>query len=133
MNIMIVEDSPTVYERLVAMLQDIEEFKLVAYADDAFDALDKWDKLKGSADHPDAVILDIKLVAGNGIGVLNYIKSHTPRTMVIMLTNHATERYRELCGNADYFFDKATEFMRVPEVLRQAFAPNANPVETTKP
>jgi len=133
MNVMIVEDSTAVYERLLAMFQDIEEFKLVAYADDAFDALDKWDKLTGSADHPDAVILDIKLVAGNGIGVLNYIKSRTPRTMVIMLTNHATERYRKLCGNADYFFDKNTEFMRVPEVLRQAFAQSGRTVEGTRP
>lgn len=128
MNVMIVEDSTAVYERLIAMFQDIAGFRLVAYADDAFDAVDKWDKLKGSADHPDAVILDIKLVAGNGIGVLNYIKSRTPCPMVIMLTNHATEQYRKLCRNADYFFDKSTEFMRVPEVLQQTFAPNREPV-----
>jgi len=133
MNIMIVEDSTAVYDRLVCMFQDIAGFRLVAYADDAFDALDKWDKLKGSADHPDAVILDIKLVAGNGIGVLNYIKSGTPGTMVIMLTNHSTEEYRKLCGNADYFFDKTTEFMRVPEVLRQAFAQNCKTTDGTKP
>ena len=133
MNVMIVEDSVAVYERLLAMFQDIEEFRLVAYAEDAFDALYKWDKLKGSADHPDAVILDVKLVAGNGIGVLNYIKNNTPRTLVIMLTNHATEQYRELCGNADYFFDKTTEFMLVPEVLQRTFAQSGKSVDGTKP
>jgi DNA-binding NarL/FixJ family response regulator len=133
MNIMIVEDSTAVYERLVTMLQEIAGFNLVGYADDAFDALDKLDKLKGSANHPDAVILDIKLVAGNGVGVLNYIKSHVPRIMVIMLTNNATEQYRKLCGNADHFFDKSTEFMRVPEVLQQAFAHMGKPVEAANP
>jgi DNA-binding LytR/AlgR family response regulator len=133
MNVMIVEDSVAVYERLVAMFQEIAGFKLVGYADDAFDALDKLDKLKGSPDHPDAVILDIKLVAGNGIGLLRYIKSHSPGTMVIMLTNHATRQYRELCGNADWFFDKTTEFMRVPEVLQQAFALGGKTIEATNP
>ena len=133
MNVMIVEDSTAVYERLVAMFEDIAGFRLVGYADDAFDALDKLDKLKAGTDHPDAVILDIKLVAGNGIGVLNYIKSRSPQVMVIMLTNHATEQYRKLCGKADYFFDKTTEFMRVPEVLQQAFAHDGKPVGGTNP
>jgi DNA-binding LytR/AlgR family response regulator len=130
MNVMIVEDSVAVYERLVAMFQEIEQFKLVGYADDAFDALDKLDKLEGSPDCPDAVILDIKLVAGNGIGLLRYIKGHSPSTMVIMLTNHATQQYRELCEKADYFFDKTTEFMRVPEVLHTL---RGKTVEVTNP
>jgi DNA-binding NarL/FixJ family response regulator len=133
MNIMIVEDSLAVYERLVAMLQDIAEFRLVGYTNNASDAMEKLIGLKGGANHPDAVILDIKLVTGNGIGVLNFIRNHIPHTMAIMLTNHATQQYRELCENADYFFDKTTEFMRVPEVLQQAFAQNDKPVEATRP
>lgn len=133
MNVMIVEDSAAVYQRLVAMFQDIPEFRLVGYADDAFDAMDKLDKLNEGADHPDAVILDIQLVAGNGIGILRYIKSRTPLTTVIMLTNHATRQYRELCGKADYFFDKTTEFMRVSEVLQHAFLPSGRIAGLTSP
>jgi DNA-binding NarL/FixJ family response regulator len=44
-----------------------------------------------------------------------------PNTTIIVFTNFAFPQYRErsLKLGADYFFDKAREFHRVREVLRQ--------------
>ncbi|MBZ0093497.1 MAG: response regulator transcription factor [Sulfuricellaceae bacterium] len=122
MNVLIVDDSAAVRERLTSLLEENEQIKVVACADSALDAVEKFDKLNAGEDRLDAVILDIQLGVGNGIGVLRYIKSRSPQTKVIMLTNHATRQYRNMSEIADYFFDKTTEFMRVQEVLQSAIA-----------
>ncbi|MHB9118572.1 MAG: response regulator transcription factor [Burkholderiales bacterium] len=119
---LIVDDSAAVRERLTSLLEENEQIKVVACADSALDAVEKFDKLNAGEDRLDAVILDIQLGVGNGIGVLRYIKSRSPQTKVIMLTNHATRQYRNMSEIADYFFDKTTEFMRVQEVLQSAIA-----------
>ena len=53
--------------------------------------------------------------------VLETIKKDQPNPLVIMLTNFASDQYRQKCLRlgADYFFDKSTEFERITEVLRR--------------
>lgn len=120
LNVLIVDDSAAVRERLTGMLQENEQIKVVACAESALDAVEKFDRLNSGINRLDVVILDIQLGEGNGIAVLRHIKSRSPQTKVIMLTNHATQQYRNMCESADCFFDKATEFMRVQEVLQLA-------------
>lgn len=72
-------------------------------------------------ERPDAVVLDMKLADGNGLDVLRAVQSKAPEIVVIVLTNYADEYYRELCmrAGARYFFDKTSEFGRIPDVLRE--------------
>src|SRR2546423_15276142 len=74
---------------------------------------------------PDFVVLDISLPGGNGMQVLERIKTSNPALRVIMLTNFAFEQYRRRCAElgADYFFDKSNEFDKVLEVLRSEPCP----------
>ena len=72
---------------------------------------------------PRVLILDIQLRGGSGFRLL---KRCAPAGMtrpetIIVVTNHPSDDYRiasRECG-ADHFFDKASEFHKVREVLLQ--------------
>lgn len=119
--VFVVDDSPVVRERLVAMISELPNIEIVGEADIAFEAIHSIRKLR-----PSIVVLDISMPGGSGMYVLETIKKERPGPMVIMLTNFAHEHYRQRCIElgADYFFDKSTEFERVTEILREP-APQA--------
>ena len=69
---------------------------------------------------PDVVILDIHLIGGSGIDVLQKIKRLDPAPIVIILTNSPTPPYRRKCmmAGADYFLDKSSEFANVKAIIQ---------------
>jgi DNA-binding NarL/FixJ family response regulator len=113
-NVLIVDDSPLVRERLSALLADASGLHIVGEAANATEALNAVERLA-----PDAVVLDIRMPGASGMEVLERIKGNHPETMVIMLTNYDFDDYRRRClaSGADYFFNKAREFEQVVEVL----------------
>jgi DNA-binding NarL/FixJ family response regulator len=116
MRVFIIDDSALVRERLIAMLSEVEEIEFVGHAEDAFAAVDGVREVK-----PDVVILDIQMPgAASGIYALEKIRCERPPPIVIMLTNYSSPQYRKRCadGGAAFFFDKSTEFEKVPEVLK---------------
>jgi len=115
MKVFIVDDSSVVRERLVAMLSEHPEIEIVGQAEDAFSALEAISHLK-----PDVVILDIYMPgSATGMYVLERIGRERHAPTIIMLTNYSYEQYRKRClaAGAAFFFDKSTEFEKVPEVL----------------
>jgi DNA-binding response OmpR family regulator len=66
---------------------------------------------------PDVVMIDITLRTGSGFDVLKALQEHTlvPGAIKIVLTNHASAEYREVCSllGADRFFDKSMETAQV--------------------
>jgi DNA-binding NarL/FixJ family response regulator len=112
----IVDDSPVLRERLVAMISELPNVEVVGQADIAFEAIHGIRRLR-----PAIVVLDISMPGGSGMYVLETVKKDRPVPLVIMLTNFAHDQYRQKCLQlgADFFFDKSTEFDRVTEVLRQ--------------
>lgn len=110
-TVLVMDDAAVVRSLLAAMLAEIDSVENVIQAEDAASALRLVDEHA-----PDIAILDIKVpgtgIAQNGIDVLRQVKVAHPDTKVIMLTNHATERYRSECqkAGADHFYDKSTEF-----------------------
>ncbi|NMG31612.1 response regulator [Aromatoleum evansii] len=114
MNVYVVEDSPVVQERLVAMLRDIPGVVVVGVADNPPEALTAIRRLR-----PDVAVLDIRLRGGNGIDLLKGIRSDAPDTTTIILTSYAHPALRERCrsAGADHFFDKSSEFDRIRFVL----------------
>lgn len=110
-TVLVMDDAAVVRSLLAAMLAEIDSVEHVIQAEDAASALHLIDEHE-----PNIAILDIKVpgnaVAQNGIDVLRRVKGAHPATTVIMLTNHATERYRSECqrAGADYFYDKSSEF-----------------------
>ena len=107
MKVFVVEDSPIIQERLVAMLQDIPRVEVVGVADTSAEAL------TGIAHHqPDVAVVDLRLRQGNGIEVMQGIRQHSTGTTVMVLSNYANLIVRRRCQDvgAHYFFDKTTEF-----------------------
>jgi two-component system response regulator DevR len=115
-EVFIVDDSRIVRERLIALLADVPQVKVVGEAGAAAEAIRQIRKLK-----PAVVVLDISMPGGTGLSVLQEIRRADAAATVIMLTNFAQEQYRQRClaMGADYFFDKSTEFDQVRGVLEK--------------
>lgn len=118
-SIFVAESSDGVREALLEMISETDGVELAGVAGDACGAIEGY--LERAQQHalPQVLIIDIQLVDGSGLGVLQFIKRRFPLTKVIMLCDCISAVYRERCASqgADYFFDKVTEFGRVQEIL----------------
>ncbi|MGA7983686.1 MAG: response regulator [Burkholderiales bacterium] len=114
LKVYLVEDSPAILERLEALLATIEGARTVGRASRAAEAIEGI-----LAEHPDLVVLDLKLAEGSGFDVLRALRGAAPGIDVYMLTNFASEPYRRLAERlgARDLFDKTTEFERVREAI----------------
>jgi DNA-binding NarL/FixJ family response regulator len=106
-EIFIVDDVPSMRERLAELVRDIEGVEIVGSAGTPDGAVDGILRT-----HPDCVLLDYQLVDGTGVDVLRAVHSKLPQVAFIVLTNHATTQHRRACldAGARFFFDKSTEF-----------------------
>lgn len=116
LTVYIVEDSQAVLERLEEAVGDIPHARVVGRADAVQAA---FEGVKVCA--PRVLILDIQLRGGSGFKLLKLMRAAglTRPEVVIIVTNHPSDDYRAAsreCG-ADHFFDKASEFEKVREVL----------------
>lgn len=120
LRVYLVEDSPVVRERLETMVTGVAGARMVGSATRADDAI------RGIlAEHPDVVVLDLKLEQGSGFDVLRAVHDADPSIDVYMLSNFAAEPYRRLAERlgAREFFDKSNEIERVRDVLVARSAP----------
>jgi len=105
-----------VMERLIEAIGDIPNAKVVGSADAVANALEGVKRMR-----PRVLILDVRIRGGSGFRLLKLMRSAglaRPES-VIVVTNYPTDDYRDAsheCG-ADHFFDKASEFHKVREVL----------------
>jgi DNA-binding NarL/FixJ family response regulator len=118
LTIFIVEDSAAVMQRLVEEVGEIPHARVVGSADGVSTALEGM-----RAARPRVLILDIQLRGGSGFRLLKQMRiSGLDRPeAVIVVTNYPSDDYRTAsleCG-VDHFFDKASEFHKVREVLLQ--------------
>lgn len=117
LRVFIVEDSPLIRDRLVEDIGNDAGVQVVGYADSEQEAVVSIERA-----HPDALIVDISLRAGSGLGVIRRVRQKFPRDTlcIAVLTNYGFPDLRRKsieCG-ADYFFDKADEYERVGELIQ---------------
>lgn len=115
MNIFVVEDAPEIRKRLIAMIRMVGGVNVVGEADSVNAAIAG---ILGSA--TDTLLLDLQLRDGSGLDVLTRVKQARPELHAIVLTNFATQQYRQasLAAGADFCLDKSQEFGLVPGILR---------------
>jgi DNA-binding NarL/FixJ family response regulator len=115
-KVFVVEDSDAICERIVRIVTDVKDTQVVGTADKVTGALSGIQKCQ-----PDVVILDIQLIDGNGLTVLQQVKKEQPSVKVIVLTNFNTDQYRDLAQRygADAFLDKSNDFMQIPELINK--------------
>jgi two-component system invasion response regulator UvrY len=116
LTVYIVDDSDVMRERLAESISDITGIEVTGQSGNPFDALNSI-----KAEHPDIVILDIRLPGKSGIDMLKDIKRESPAPIVIMITNYPYRQYRHGCmaAGADYFFSKIDEFEMIAQALRR--------------
>lgn len=116
LKIFLVDDSVVIRQRLKRLLADMKQVTVIGESGVAQEATDAIFEQK-----PDVVLLDIHLLDGSGIDVLQSLKKFDPAPAVIILTNYPYPQYRQRCleAGADYFFVKSTEFDRVVPALEQ--------------
>ena len=123
MNIMIVDDSAAIRERLTPMLKDIPGIEITGQATTVAEAISMVPLLK-----PDVMILDLRLPDGNGLDVLRFLQHEKAQTRTIVLTNYSYPQYecRAKAAGAYAFLNKAKEFGQVAGLV-QSLVPGHEP------
>ncbi len=121
LRVAIVEDAANIRERLVRMVEELPAMQVIGEADSEERAIHIC-----QYGDPDAVILDMQLSKGSGLGVLKAMRygADTKRPVIIVLTNFpspAVEKAARALGAA-WFLDKSSEFSRLTDLLHLAAA-----------
>jgi len=113
-QVLIIDDSEPIRERLAAMLAESAQINVAGQAGNGREAWEAVQFLK-----PDTVILDIRMPGSSGITLLKQIKARYPEMTVIMLTNFDNAQYRRQCRllGADHFLNKTLEFEKIVETI----------------
>jgi two-component system, NarL family, invasion response regulator UvrY len=119
MNVLLVDDSELLRERLIGLVSDIGGVKVVGSAGNTLDGLAETKKL-----NPDLVIADISMPGGGGIKLLKQIKALNKNIKVVVLTNYPHVEYKEKCKElgADYFYSKIKDMDSMLETLKKLSA-----------
>ena len=114
--ILIVDDNMRFVQRIISMLEELNNIGYINVAKDYNEAIRYLDE-----ERPDLVLLDINLPGKSGIELLRRIKEAGNKSQVIMISNHADDYYRQQCHElgAKYFLDKSNEFGLVPEIIEK--------------
>ncbi len=116
MKVFLVDDSIIIRQRLKRMLANVGDIEIAGEAGEVHEAMDAI-----LLNKPDVILLDIHLLGGSGIDVLETVKKAQPAPAVIVLTNYPYPQYRQKCleASADFFFIKSTEFDEVVPALKR--------------
>jgi len=126
LKILIVDHSKVGWKRVSNLLDGVRDLELNGLDGDHSEMVNDIEELK-----PDVLILDIDTPAKKGIELFRQINQKYSYLDVIVLANASCPFFRKRCieAGAIYFFDKATEFHKVPQAiknLREAFHHSSN-------
>ena len=104
MNVLIVDDSDLLQDRLKKSLTELNKNISISLASNCHEATVLFNR------HTyDIIILDIDLPDGSGIQLLRKFKKSRPETNVIMFSNYSSAEFKKNCIElgADHFFNKS--------------------------
>ena len=114
MNILIVDDSVLIVEKLTGMLREAISSVSISNAGTYTGATLLLNELV-----IDLAMLDINLPDKSGIELLRLIRKDYSKMKVVMVSNNTSEQYRNICLRlgANYFFDKSRDFESIPAIV----------------
>jgi DNA-binding NarL/FixJ family response regulator len=114
--ILIVDDNANFVDRMIGLLEEVENTRYIAVASNYDEA-----RRLLAIENPDVVLLDINLPGKNGIEILKLIRQNNSACEVIMLSNHTDDYYRQQCRElgARHFLDKSSDFGLVPQLISE--------------
>ena len=112
-NVLVIEDSAMIRDRLVDIINADPGGRVTATADTEQGAIDIVKR-----GNVDIAIIDLLLRQGSGVGVLQQL-GHDTSVLKIVLTNFSSPQMRQRCLDlgANYYFDKSREFELVAQVI----------------
>ena len=126
-KILVIDDEPNV-RTLLAMLLRSQGYEVIL-ADNGWKGLQLYRQ-----EHPDVILLDLKMPVVDGVTVLKQIRSVDPTLPVIVLTGDATpEREREVRElGASEFIVKGSSLHSLEETLKRllkipTYTPSSKP------
>lgn len=117
LRIIIADDQRLLRDGLQTILNLEDDMEVVSVSQDGKEACD------AVRDHqPDIVLMDIKMPVMDGIEAMKRIKRDYPRTVVLMLTTFAEDKFivDAMSGGADGFLLKDMPAERVVQTVRDA-------------
>jgi len=116
-DVLVVDDAAAIRSRLRTLFVDVPGIDSVREAGNLSEARHLL-----AQKVPGVIVLDLHLQAESGLELLSDLKAERSNSLVIVLTNDATDHHRRSCVRlgADYFFDKSRQFEAVLEVLERA-------------
>lgn len=121
LRVLVVEDLPRVQALLRELINESSRLEVTAIAETEQQAVEQYMSLR-----PDAVVIDLNLRQGTGLGVIMAVRrdAQGTRPLLIVLTNHALPVLEAACLNAgaDYFLDKSRDFHKVRTLLEHAYS-----------
>ncbi|MCC6472471.1 MAG: fumarate/nitrate reduction transcriptional regulator Fnr [Burkholderiales bacterium] len=110
----LVEDSALVRERMVALIGECEDLRVVGSASTARTAVEGILR-----ERPDTVLLDVRLAGGTGLDVVRQVRPLAPGIAFVVYTNEPNGPYRRLllAAGVHCVLDKNTEFANLREAL----------------
>ena len=114
MNLLLVDDSALIREKLEERLSKIDKVR-VSTAGSVGEALDTIPRL-----NPDVVILDLHFPDGSGLDVLREIRKKDSHPVVIIFTQFGSPIHRKITleEGADFFFEKTNGVNAVYDLLQ---------------
>jgi len=121
MKVLIVDYSIRIVERLEEMLSEAGNIAYLHKAVSYTQAINLYQKIK-----PDIVLLDICLPADGSFKILKEVKKPGSKTCVIILAVEKDNYVHEHCNSlgADFFFDKYSEFEKIPAAIDSIISKN---------
>ncbi len=112
--ILIVDDSALIIEKMICILKDLENIRIVFQAANFAEATAIIRETE-----PDIVIMDIFLQDHIGIDLLKLMRDKYDGIEIVVLTNHVGDHYREICKKlgAHHFIDKSVDFDLIPKMI----------------
>jgi DNA-binding NarL/FixJ family response regulator len=116
LKVYVVEDSAIIRGRIISLLGKIEGIEIVGLSGEFKKSNEEIKKLK-----PDILILDIRIIGGSGIELLDDVKDIFPDMSVIVFTNYQYPQYKKKCMDlgAKYFLDKSKDFDKISSIVSQ--------------
>ena len=126
LKVLIADDTPAICSSMSSLVARLPDVEIVGTAQTGLEALEKIRAL-----NPDVATLDIRMPELNGISVLEAIRREGLKVSVIVLTGLAEAEYARKCValGAEHFFNKATEFEMVVDILRERAARLNSPLK----
>jgi DNA-binding NarL/FixJ family response regulator len=112
--VLIVDESVLITERLIGILEELENIQIILQAGSYGEAMEIIRELE-----PDVVLLDIYLPDKTGIELLKLVREEYPCIETAVITNYSNENYRNICKKlgAHHFFDKSKDFDLIPKMI----------------